>query len=462
MLCSQKSAHRLSRLVGGCSTTASLTPLDMLRRASRGSRHLVFDTHTQPSAKRARDGPVATQAVKTSLYRWEGTDLQGAKISGQATAGSQAMVRVQLRRQGITAGKIRRHANGPSPAGKSINTLQITLFTRQLATLITAGVPLLQALQVIANGLEHPATHQLVTGLQQDIRAGSSLAAALRKKPAHFDPLFCSLVEAGEQAGALDVLLQRVATYKEKTRALKKKIKKAMTYPIAVLLVALVVCTILLVEVVPQFQGIFRSFDAQLPAFTLWVIRLSEVLQAYGLWGLAIFCCTLACLHHRYKYSAPLRQRVDRWLLKLPVMGSLLHLSAMARFARTLSTTIAAGVPLLEALTSVASATGNSLYKDAVLRLKQQVATGSQIHVAMGNVGVFPGMAIQMTAIGEESGTLDDMLDHVATYYESEVDTLVDNLTTLMEPVIMAVLGIMVGGLVISMYLPIFNLGRVI
>ena len=405
---------------------------------------------------------MATQAVKTSLYRWEGTDLKGAKICGQATAGSQAMVRVQLRRQGITAGKIRRHANGPSPAGKSINTLQITLFTRQLATLITAGVPLLQALQVIANGLEHPATHQLVTGLQQDIRAGSSLAAALRKKPAHFDPLFCSLVEAGEQAGALDVLLQRVATYKEKTRTLKKKIKKAMTYPIAVLLVALVVCTILLVEVVPQFQGIFRSFDAQLPAFTLWVIRLSEVLQAYGLWGLAIFCCTLACLHHRYKYSAPLRQRVDRWLLKLPVMGSLLHLSAMARFARTLSTTIAAGVPLLEALTSVASATGNSLYKDAVLRLKQQVATGSQIHVAMGNVGVFPGMAIQMTAIGEESGTLDDMLDHVATYYESEVDTLVDNLTTLMEPVIMAVLGIMVGGLVISMYLPIFNLGRVI
>ena len=405
---------------------------------------------------------MATQAVKTSLYRWEGTDLKGAKISGQATAGSQAMVRVQLRRQGITAGKIRRHANGPSPAGKSINTLQITLFTRQLATLITAGVPLLQALQVIANGLEHPATHQLVTGLQQDIRAGSSLAAALRKKPAHFDPLFCSLVEAGEQAGALDVLLQRVATYKEKTRALKKKIKKAMTYPIAVLLVALVVCTILLIEVVPKFQSIFDSFDAKLPAFTLWIIGVSEALQTYGLWLLGGCFIALAGLRQRYKHSVSLRHSLDRWLLKLPILGNLLHLSAIARFARTLSTTVAAGVPLLEALNSVAGATGNHVYTEAVLRLKQQVAAGSQIHVAMNAAGVFPGMAIQMTAIGEESGTLDDMLGHVANYYENEVDTLVDNLTTLMEPAVMVVLGVMVGGLVVAMYLPIFKLGQVI
>ena len=405
---------------------------------------------------------MATQAVKTSLYRWEGIDPQGAKTSGQITADSHAMARILLRRQGITAGKIRRHTRTKAPAGKPVNALDITLFTRQLATLINAGVPLLQALQVIANGLEHRAMRQLVTGLHQDISAGTSLAAALRKEPVYFDQLFCSLVQAGEQAGALDVLLQRVATYKEKTRALKKKIKKAMTYPIAVLLVALVVCTILLVEVVPQFQGIFSSFGAQLPGFTLWVISLSEVLKAHGLWMLVLFCGTLASLRHRYKYSAPLRRRIDRWLLKLPVMGNLLHLSAMARFARTLSTTLTAGVPLLEALDSVASATGNSLYQDAVLRLKQQVATGSQIHVSMGAVGVFPGMAIQMTAIGEESGTLDDMLNHVATYYEGEVDTLVDNLTTLMEPAIMAVLGVMVGGLVIAMYLPIFNLGRVI
>ena len=405
---------------------------------------------------------MTTQAFKANLYRWEGTDLHGAQINGQITADSHAMIRLKLRRQGITVSKIRRHAGRELNAGKSITALEITLFTRQLATLISAGIPLLQALEVIANGVEHRAMRQQVNELKQDIGAGTSLAAALRKKPAHFDPLFCSLVDAGELAGALDVVLQRVATYKEKTEALKKKIKKAMTYPVAVLLVALVVCSILLIEVVPQFQGIFRSFDAQLPVFTLWVIGLSDALLAYGLWLLFFLGITLAGLLHRYKHCATLRQHIDQWLLKLPVIGKLLHMSAMARFARTLSTTLTAGVPLLEALNAVASATGNSLYKDAVLRLKRQVATGSQIHVAMDTAGFFPGMAIQMTAIGEESGTLDDMLDHVAAYYESEVDTLVDNLTTLMEPIIMVVLGVMVGGLVIAMYLPIFNLGRVI
>ena len=405
---------------------------------------------------------MATQPVKTGVYRWEGTDLKGTPVSGETSAQSLAMIRVQLRRQGITAGKIRRHSDREPRKGKSITALDISLFTRQLATLIKAGIPLLQALEVIAKGFEHMAMRQLVSELKQDISAGTSLATALRKKPAQFDALFCNLVDAGEQAGALDVVLQRVAAYKEKTEALKKKIKKAMTYPSAVLVVALVVCGILLIEVVPQFQGVFRSFDAQLPVLTLWVISLSDGLQANGLW-LLLFCgITLAGLRHRYKHCATWRQRIDRWLLKLPVMGNLLHMSAMARFARTLSTTLAAGVPLLEALNSVASATGNSLYKDAVLRLKKQVATGSQIHVAMAAAGVFPGMAIQMTAIGEESGTLDCMLDQVATYYESEVDTLVDNLTTLLEPIIMVVLGVMVGGLVIAMYLPIFNLGRVI
>ncbi|MEC4237907.1 type II secretion system F family protein [Pseudomonas sp. DSV-1] len=405
---------------------------------------------------------MATQAIKNKRYQWEGSDLKGSVISGQITADSHAMIRARLSRQGITVSKIRRHANSESPSGKSITALEITLFTRQLATLISAGIPLLQALDVIAKGLEQRAMHQQVIELKQDIGAGISLTAALRKKPACFDPLFCSLVEAGEQAGALDVLLRRVATHKEKTEALKKKLKKAMTYPVAVLLVALAVCSILLIEVVPQFQGVFHSFDAQLPAFTLWVIALSQTLQVYGLWLLGILGVTLAGLRHRYKNSIALRQRVDGWLLKLPVMGNLLHLTAMARFSRTLSTTLTAGVPLLEALNSVASATGNSQYKEAVLRLRQQVATGSQIHVAMGAAGVFPGMAVQMTAIGEESGTLDNMLDHVAAYYEGEVDTLVDNLTTLMEPVIMVVLGVMVGGLVIAMYLPIFNLGRVI
>ena len=405
---------------------------------------------------------MATQAVKNTLYRWQGTDGNGVKTSGQISADSHAMIRVQLRRQGITVSKIRRHYSRDRDAGKSITALDITLFTRQLATLISAGIALQQALGVIADGFESRAMRQQVTELKQDIGAGTSLAAALRKKPAHFDPLFCSLVEAGELAGALDVMLQRVATYREKTEALKKKIKKAMTYPSAVLLVALGVCSILLIAVVPQFQGVFRSFDAQLPALTLWVIGLSDGLLAHGLWLLCVCGVILAGLHHRYKHCPALRQRIDRWLLHLPVLGNLLHMSAIARFARTLSTTLAAGVPLLEALNSVASATRNNLHKDAVLRLKQQVATGSPIHVAMAAVGVFPSMAIQMTAIGEESGTLDSMLDQVAAYYESEVDAQVDHLTTLLEPIIMVVLGVMVGGLVIAMYLPIFNLGQVI
>ncbi len=405
---------------------------------------------------------MTARTVKTSVYRWEGTDVDGAHIRGELTADSHAMIRVQLRRQGITAGKIQRHDGREPRLGKPVKALEISLFTRQLATLIKAGIPLLEALEVIAKGFEHPAMRHLVTELKQDISAGTNLASALRKKPAHFDALFCNLIEAGEQAGALDVLLQRVATYTEKTAALKKKIKKAMTYPVAVLLVALLVSTILLIEVVPQFQGIFSSFDAQLPAFTLGVIDLSEWLTQYGLWLFSGVCLMFIGVRHRYKHSQPLRHRVDRWLLKLPLIGLLLHLSAIARFARTLSTTIAAGVPLLDALNTVAGATGNNVYKEAVLRLRQHVATGSQIHVAMSAAGVFPGMAIQMTAIGEESGTLDDMLNHVATYYENEVDSLVDNLTTLMEPAIMAVLGVMVGGLVVAMYLPIFKLGQVI
>lgn len=405
---------------------------------------------------------MSTQAVKHHLYHWEGTDAQGALIRGETRAQNFAIIRAKLRREGISADKIRRHGPSAAHTGRSIKTADITLFTRQLATLFKAGIALLQALEVIANGCESLAMRQLVTALKHDIAAGSSLSAALRKQPQHFDRLFCNLVDAGEQAGALDVLLHRIATYKEKTEALKKKIKKAMTYPIAVLLVAVMVSVILLVKVVPQFQSVFNSFNAQLPVFTLWVINVSEAVQRYGLWLLIGCGLSLGAFGYRYKHSASLRNRSDGWLLKLPVMGNLLHVSAIARFARTLATTIAAGVPLLEALDAVAGATGNNVIKEAVLRLKHHVATGSHIHVAMTCTGVFPGMAIQMTAIGEESGTLDDMLNHVATYYENEVDNLIDNLTTLMEPIIMVVLGIMVGALVIAMYLPIFKLGQVI
>ena len=398
----------------------------------------------------------------TYRYRWEGKDAKGVTHTGELSAKGHAALRAQLRRQGISVRTIRRQRTSRSRSGRSVSASDITLFSRQLATLIQSGVPLLQALEVIGKGFEQCAMRQLIIELTQDIAAGSSLTAALRKKPNHFDTLFCNLVEAGEQAGALDVMLQRIATYKEKSEVLKKKIKKAMTYPIAVLLVAVLVSGILLIKVVPQFQGVFASLNAQLPVFTLWVIGLSEALQRHGLWLLLGTACTAAIIHHRYSASATLRHRLDALLLKIPVTGQLLQLSAIARFARTLSTTLAAGVPLLEALDSVAGATGNSVLKEAVLRLKQHVAAGTQIHVAMAGSGVFPGMAIQMTAIGEESGTLDSMLNHVATYYESEVDNLVDNLTTLMEPAIMVVLGIVVGGLVIAMYLPIFKLGQVI
>ena len=385
---------------------------------------------------------MSTLAINTHLYRWEGTDVNGERRQGEIRANSLAMIRAQLRRQGVSAAKVRRLGSAQSFINRTVNSSDITLFSRQLATLINAGIPLLQALEVIA--------------------AGTSLSAALRKKPVHFDAMFCHLVEAGEQAGALDVLLQRIASDREKSEALAQKIKKAMTYPIAILLVALLVSAILLIKVVPQFQSIFASFNAQLPAFTLWVIGVSQALQDHGAWLLIATAGALGTLRHRYKHSPPWRQRLDGWLLKLPVLGHLQHISAIARFARTLSTTLAAGVPLLEALDSVAGATGNCVLKEAVLRLKHQVATGTQIHVAMSNTRVFPGMAIQMTAIGEESGTLDGMLNHVATYYESEVDHLVDTLTTLMEPAIMVVLGVVVGGLVIAMYLPIFTLGQVI
>lgn len=405
---------------------------------------------------------MTTPSVKTSLYHWEGVDLTGACVNGEMAADSHATIRIQLRRQGITTCKIQRSASHASARAGTAKAADITLFTRQLATLIKAGIPLLQGLEVIAKGTDHLAMRQLVGELQQDIGAGNSLAAALRKQPMHFDALFCSLIEAGEQAGALEVLLQRVATYKEKTQALKKKIRKAMTYPVAVLLVAGLVCAILLVEVVPQFQGVFDAFGAQLPAVTLGVIHMSQALQDYGLWLLASLLLIAAVMRNRYKHSPVSRLRLDRWCLKLPVLGHLLHVSAIARFARTLSTTIAAGVPLLDALTAVAGASGNQVIKEAVLQLREEVAAGSQIHVAMGTRGIFPSMAIQMTAIGEESGTLDGMLDHIATYYENEVDTRVDNLTVLMEPAIMVILGIMIGGLVIAMYLPIFKLGQVI
>ncbi|WP_163031352.1 type II secretion system F family protein, partial [Pseudomonas viridiflava] len=308
-------------------------------------------------------------------------------------------------------------------------------------------------------GAENPNMRSLVDSLKQEVSAGNSFATALRQKPDQFDNLFCNLVDAGEQAGALESLLDRVATYKEKTERLKAKIKKAMTYPAAVLMVAVVVSGILLLKVVPQFQTVFQGFGADLPAFTLMVIGLSEVVQNWWLAIIGIFVGSFFIFKRSYKQSQKFRDSVDRFLLKVPLIGPLIFKSSVARYARTLATTFAAGVPLVEALDSVAGATGNVVFRNAVMKIKQDVSTGMQLNFSMRSTGVFPSLAIQMTAIGEESGALDSMLDKVATYYEDEVDNMVDSLTSLMEPMIMAVLGVVVGGLVIAMYLPIFQLG---
>ena len=405
---------------------------------------------------------MATTAVKVSVYSWEGTDKKGAKLTGELSGHSPALIRAQLRKQGIAPGKIRKKTTSIFGGGKKIKPLDIALFTRQMATMMKAGVPLLQSFDIIGEGFDNPNMRKLVEEVKQEVAAGNSFASALRKKPQYFDDLYCSLVDAGEQAGALETLLERVATYKEKTEVLKAKIKKAMTYPIAVLVVALMVSAILLIKVVPQFQTVFAGFGAELPAFTLMVIGLSQILQDW--WWIVIAAVVAAILGFKYafKHSQQFRDGLDRGLLKLPIIGPLIYKSSVARYARTLSTTFAAGVPLVEALDSVAGATGNVVFKNAVNKVKQDVSTGMQLNFSMRSTGVFPTLAIQMAAIGEESGSLDNMLDKVATYYEDEVDNMVDSLTSLMEPFIMVILGVVVGGLVVAMYLPIFKLGSVV
>lgn len=405
---------------------------------------------------------MAVKAAKISVYAWEGTDRKGAKMTGELSGQNPALIKAQLRKQGINPGKVRKKSASIFNLSKRIKAHDIALFTRQMATMMKAGVPLLQSFDIIGEGFDNPAMRKLVDEVKQEVAAGNSFAAALRKKPQYFDELYCNLVDAGEQAGALDTLLERVATYKEKSESLKAKIKKAMTYPIAVVFVAIIVTGILLVKVVPQFESVFNGFGAELPAFTVMVIGLSEFMQDWWWVMLGLLIAAVFGLRHALKTSQGFRDRTDAWLLKLPLVGTLMYKSAVARYARTLSTTFAAGVPLVEALESVAGATGNIVFKRAVLRIRQDVATGMQLNFSMRSSGIFPNMAIQMTAIGEESGALDDMLDKVAGFYEDEVDNMVDNLTSLMEPFIMVVLGVVVGGLVVAMYLPIFQLGAAI
>lgn len=405
---------------------------------------------------------MATKAVKVSVYAWEGLDKKGTKVTGEINGHNPALVKAQLRKQGINPTKVRKKSVSIFGKGKKIKPLDIAFFSRQMATMMKAGVPLLQSFDIISEGHENPNMRKLVDDLKQEVAAGHSFATALRQKPLYFDDLFCNLVDAGEQAGALEALLDRVATYKEKTESLKAKIKKAMTYPIAVVVVAFVVTGILLLKVVPQFQTIFEGFGATLPTFTLMVIGLSKIVQDYWWVLLAGIGLGIFLFRRAYRNSEKFRNGLDRALLKFPIIGPLLYKSAVARYARTLSTTFAAGVPLVEALDSVAGATGNVVFKNAVNKVKQDVSTGMQLNFSMRSTGVFPMLAVQMTAIGEESGALDSMLDKVATYYENEVDNMVDSLTALMEPMIMAVLGIIVGGLVIAMYLPIFQLGNTV
>lgn len=405
---------------------------------------------------------MATKALKTSVFSWEGRDKKGAIVKGELSGQNPALVKAQLRKQGINPTKVRKKSTSLFSAGKKIKPMDIALFTRQMATMMKAGVPLLQSFDIIGEGFDNPNMRKLVDEVKQEVAAGNSFAASLRKKPEYFDELYCNLVDSGEQAGALENLLDRIATYKEKTEALKAKIKKAMNYPIAVVVVAIIVSAILLIKVVPQFEIVFSNFGAELPAFTLMVIGISQALQTWwflilvGLFGAAI------TFKEAHKRSQKFRDWTDRTVLRMPIVGDILYKSAVARFARTLSTTFAAGVPLVEALDSVAGATGNVVFKNATNKVKADVSTGMQLNFSMRTTGTFPSMAIQMTAIGEESGALDEMLDKVASYYEEEVDNMVDGLTSLMEPIIMSVLGVLVGGLIIAMYLPIFQLGNVV
>ena len=404
------------------------------------------------------------KAEMMPTFAYDGVDRKGIKIKGELPARNMALAKVTLRKQGINITNIREKRKNPLEGlmKKRVNTLDITIFTRQLATMMKAGVPLVQSFEIVAEGLDNPSMREVVLGIKGEVEGGNTFAGALKKYPQYFDKLFCSLVESGEQSGALETMLDRVAIYKEKSELLKQKIKKAMKYPIAVVCVAVIVTIILMVKVVPVFQDLFSSFGADLPAFTKMVVNMSEWMQKY--WFVLIIGIGIAitAFMEAKKRSQKFRNTLDRMALKLPIFGDLVYKAIIARFSRTLATTFAAGVPLIDALESTAGATNNVVFETAVLKIRDDVATGQQLQFAMRMANVFPSMAIQMVAIGEESGSLDAMLDKVATHFENEVDNAVDGLTSMMEPLIMAVLGVLVGGLVIAMYLPIFQMGSVV
>jgi type IV pilus assembly protein PilC len=407
----------------------------------------------------------ATATVKTIKrdfpFRWEGRDKKGKRLKGRSLAPDEAALRADLRRQGIAPSRIRKQS-GALKRGGGVKPMDIAVFSRQLATMLAAGIPLVQGFEIIGSGHEKPSMQKLILDIKSDVEAGTSLHESLAKHPLYFDDLFVNLVEAGEQAGALEGLLDKIATYKEKTEALKKKVKKALFYPAAVLAVAVIVTIILLVFVIPQFESLFKGFGADLPAFTQMVINLSRFVQSDGLYIGAVVFALFWTFFYFKKRSKRMREFLDRAALKMPVIGPILNKAAIARFSRTLATMFAAGVPLVEALESVAGATGNIVYENAVLRMRDEVATGQRLQRAMETTELFPNMVVQMIAVGEESGSLDTMASKVATFYEAEVDNAVDAMSSLLEPLIMVILGVLVGSLVIAMYLPIFKLGSVV
>jgi len=402
---------------------------------------------------------MAAKSAPDFIFEWEGKDRTGKLVRGELRAGGEAAVSASMRRQGIMVTKVKKRRMS---GGSSIKQKDIAVFTRQLATMMRAGVPLLQAFDIVARGSPNPRLTKLLTDIRQDVETGTSLSAAFRKHPLYFDALYCNLVEAGEQGGILEALLDRLAIYQEKTVALKGKIKSALTYPIAVMIVAFVVTAVIMIFVIPAFKDVFKSFGADLPAPTLFVMAMSEIFVAYWWLIFGVIGGGLYFFFQSWKRSEKMQKFMDRLLLKVPIFGQLIYKSAVARWTRTLATMFAAGVPLVEALDSVGGASGNAVFVEATEKIQRDVSTGASLTTSMQTTGIFPIMVLQMASIGEESGSLDHMLGKAADFYEEEVDDAVKALSSLMEPLIIVFLGGLIGGIVVSMYLPIFKLGAVV
>ncbi|MGR9093289.1 MAG: type II secretion system F family protein [Gammaproteobacteria bacterium] len=405
---------------------------------------------------------MAEAAVKSDMFVWEGVDRRGKRVKGEMSGKSDALIKATLRRQGVNPLKVKKKPKSLFSAGGKITSKDITVFSRQLATMMSSGVPLVQSFEIVGRGHENPAMQEMIMAIKGDVESGTALNEALSKHPQQFNELYTNLVAAGEQSGILEDILHKLATYMEKTEALKSKIKSALFYPIAVVVVAFIITCILMIFVIPQFQEMFSNFGADLPALTMVVINMSKWFQEFWWLLFAVIIGSVVGIIQLKKRSKRFAHFLDRISLKIPIIGEILEKSAIARFARTLATMFAAGTPLVEAMTSVAGACGNIVFYDATMKMRDEIATGTQLQVSMRETNLFPNMVVQMVAIGEESGALDSMLGKVADWYEQEVDDAVDALTSLLEPLIMSVLGVIIGGLVIAMYLPIFKMGQVV